>query len=55
MPVKKYQEFIPHFTLQDLVKRFWLLEKEYTGEDRIEEVTPDACVELILNSGILIP
>ena len=51
MPVKKYQEFIPHSTLQDSVKRFWILEKEYTAEDGIEEVTPDACVELILNCG----
>jgi len=51
MAVKKYQEFIPHSTLQDSVKRFWILEKEYTAEDGIEEVTPDACVELILNFG----
>src|SRR5215470_1350277 len=51
MPVKKYQEFIPHSTLHDSVKRFWILEKEYTAEDEIEEVTPDACVELILNFG----
>src|SRR5215475_9143545 len=51
MPVKKYQEFIPHSTLRDSVKRFWILEKEYTAEDGIEEVTPDACVELILNFG----
>src|SRR5215468_5058576 len=51
MPVKKYQEFIPHSTLQDSVKRFWILEKEYTAEEGIEEVTPDACVELILNFG----
>ena len=51
MPVKKYQEFIPHSTLQDSVKRFWILEKEYTAEDEIEEVTPDARVELILNFG----
>jgi AraC-like DNA-binding protein len=51
MPVIKYQEFIPHSVLQDYVKRFWILEKEYTDEDRIEEVTPDACVELILNFG----
>src|SRR5262250_2678394 len=51
MPVKKYQEFIPHSTLQDSVKRFWILEKEYGAEDEIEEVTPDACVELILNCG----
>src|SRR5215831_2529755 len=51
MPVIKYQEFIPHAVLQDYVKRFWILEKEYTTEDSVEEVTPDACVELILNFG----
>ncbi|HEY3039670.1 MAG TPA: helix-turn-helix domain-containing protein [Pyrinomonadaceae bacterium] len=51
MPVKKYQEFIPHATLQDSVKRFWILEKEYDAEDSVEEVTPDACVELIFNFG----
>jgi AraC-like DNA-binding protein len=51
MPVIKYQEFIPHTVLQDYVKRFWILEKEYTAEDSTEEVTPDACVELILNFG----
>jgi len=51
MPVKKYQEFIPHATLQDSVKRFWILEKEYTAEDEIEEVIPDPCVELIFNFG----
>src|SRR5215831_9484068 len=51
MPVKKYQEFIPHSSLQDAVKRFWILEKEYGAEDGIEEVSPDACVELILNFG----
>ncbi len=51
MPVIKYQEFIPHTVLQDHVKRFWILEKEYTAEDSIEEVIPDACIELILNFG----
>src|SRR5262245_51387151 len=51
MPVIKYQEFIPHAVLQSHVKRFWILEKEYTAEDSVEEVTPDACVELILNFG----
>src|SRR5262249_47874305 len=51
MPVKKYQEFIPHVTLQDSVKRFWVLEKEYTSDEQIEEVTPDPCVELIFNFG----
>src|SRR5262245_46035803 len=51
MPVLKYQEFIPHRVLQDYVKRFWILEKDYTAEDSVEEVIPDACVELILNFG----
>jgi hypothetical protein len=51
MPVRKYQEFIPHSTLQESVKGFWVLEKEYTTADPIEEVTPDACVELIFNFG----
>src|SRR5262249_57070117 len=51
MPVKKYQEFIPHTVLQDSVKRFWILEKEYTADDDIEEVIPDPCVELIFNFG----
>jgi AraC-like DNA-binding protein len=51
MPVIKYQEFMPHKVLQDHVKRFWILEKEYTAEDCTEEVTPDACIELILNFG----
>jgi hypothetical protein len=51
MPVIKYQEFIPHTVLQDYVKRFWTLEKEYTAEDSVEEVTPDARIELILSFG----
>ncbi len=51
MPIKKYQEFIPHAVLQDNVKRFWVLEKEYTAADDIEEVIPDPCVELIFNFG----
>jgi AraC-like DNA-binding protein len=51
MPVIKYQEFIPHTVLQNHVKRFWILEKQYTAEDSREEVLPDACIELILNFG----
>jgi AraC-like DNA-binding protein len=47
----KYQEFIPHPVLQDCVKRFWILERAYTAQESIEEVVPDACVELILNFG----
>ena len=51
MAVNRYQEFIPHAVLQTDVRRFWILEKEYTPEDNIEEVVPDACIELILNFG----
>jgi AraC-like DNA-binding protein len=34
------------------VRCFWILEKEYTADAPIEEVTPDACIELILNFGV---
>jgi AraC-like DNA-binding protein len=47
----KYKEHLPHSSLQDYVKCFWILEREYTPEDPNEEVTPDASVELILNFG----
>ena len=47
----KYQEFIPHELLQGNIKRFWILEKEYTEEDNFEEILPDACIELVLNFG----
>jgi AraC-like DNA-binding protein len=49
--VIKYQEYLPHSSLQDYVKCFWILEKEYTPENPNEEVTPDACIELIFNFG----
>jgi AraC-like DNA-binding protein len=51
MPVNRYKEFMPHTLLQDHVKRFWILEREYTPEDSLEEILPDACLELILNFG----
>lgn len=47
----KYKEHLPHSSLQDYVKCFWILEREYTPEDPNEEVMPDASVELILNFG----
>ncbi len=47
----KYKEHLPHLSLQDYVKCFWILEREYTPEDPNEDVTPDAFVELILNFG----
>ena len=47
----KYQEYEPHASLRDYVKCFWILEKEYTRDAPNEEVTPDACIELILNFG----
>jgi AraC-like DNA-binding protein len=51
MPANQYKEFMPHTVLQDHVKRFWIMEKEYTPEDSLQEVLPDACIELILNFG----
>lgn len=47
----KYKEFLPHPSLQDYVKCFWILEREYTPEDPHEDVTPDAFVELMFNFG----
>ena len=47
----KYQEYQPHASLRDYVKCIWILEKEYTADAPNEEVTPDACLELILNLG----
>lgn len=47
----RYEEHAPHSSLQDYVKCFWTLEKEYTPEEPNEEVTPDASIELILNFG----
>lgn len=47
----KYREHSPHSSLRDLVKCFWILEREYTAEDPYEDVTPDAFVELIFNFG----
>ena len=47
----KYQEHVPHSSLQDYVKCFWILEREYTPEDPNEEVIPDACIELIFTFG----
>ncbi len=47
----KFQEHLPHSSLQGYVKRFWVLEREYTPEDPFEDVIPDACIELIFNFG----
>lgn len=47
----KYKEHVPHSSLQDYVKCFWILEREYTPEDPNEEVIPDACIELIFTFG----
>ncbi len=48
----RYQEFLPHTVLQDSVKRFWMMEREYTPENPYEEVIPDACIELMFNFGV---
>lgn len=47
----KYKEILPHDSLQDYVKCFWILEREYTPDDPYETVTPDAFVELMFNFG----
>jgi AraC-like DNA-binding protein len=47
----KYKEHLPHLSLQNHVQCFWTLEREYTAEHPVEDVTPDAFIELILNFG----
>ncbi len=46
-----YREFLPHTALQDSVKRFWTLERDYSPANPTDEIVPDACVELIFNFG----
>jgi AraC-like DNA-binding protein len=48
----RYHEYTPHAVLRDCVKCLWILEKEYPPDDGDESVTPDACIELILNVGV---
>jgi AraC-like DNA-binding protein len=36
----KYKEHLPHSSLQDHVKCFWIMEREYTPELPAEDVTP---------------
>src|ERR1700738_4160759 len=47
----KYKEYLPHASLQEYVKCFWIMERDYTPADPAEDVTPDAFIELILNFG----
>jgi AraC-like DNA-binding protein len=47
----KYQEFLPHSSLQDLVHCIWILERTYGAEAPYEDVTPDGWVELVLCFG----
>ena len=46
-----YREFRPHAALHDSLKCFWVLERDYTPAHPTDELTPDACVELIFNFG----
>jgi AraC-like DNA-binding protein len=50
MPTK-YQEYLPHKLLQEYIKCFWALERDYVPGDDLEEVLPDTFVELIFNFG----
>jgi AraC-like DNA-binding protein len=45
-----YREQLPHCTLQDFVKCFWISEMSYEPGS-IQDVMPDGCVELIFNFG----
>jgi AraC-like DNA-binding protein len=47
----RYKEYLPHSSLRDHVKCFWIMEREYTPEHPAEDVTPDAFIELIVNFG----
>jgi AraC-like DNA-binding protein len=47
----KYKEHLPHPALQDHVKCFWIMEREYTSQHPAEDVTPDGFIELIVNLG----
>ena len=47
----KYKERPPHESLTDHVKCFWTMERRYTPEHPIEDVTPDAFIEMIFNFG----
>lgn len=46
-----YQEFKPHPILDESVKCFWALSREYNAEQPTEEVLPDSYYELILHFG----
>ena len=46
-----YREFRPHAALHDSVKCFWVLERDYTPMRPTDELTADACVELVFNFG----
>ena len=47
----KYKEYLPHASLREHVKCFWMMEREYTAGHPVEDVKPDAFIELILNLG----
>src|SRR6516162_4811875 len=45
-----YHESTPHSILEGRVKCFWIHEGAYSA-DRVQDITPDGCVELIFNFG----
>lgn len=53
MPAKMvvYKEFSPPEPLDEFVKCFWILQKEYGGDKRVERVLPDSYIEFILSFG----
>ncbi len=46
-----YKEYKPHESLEEHIKCFWVLEKEYNSANQCELVYPDSYFELIFNFG----
>ena len=47
----KYKEYESHNSLKDYINCFWILEKEYDFNNRIELVFPDSYIEMIFHYG----
>jgi AraC-like DNA-binding protein len=46
-----YKEYKPHESLQEDIKCFWVLEKEYDSRNQLELVYPDSYIEMIFHFG----
>src|SRR5262245_65351367 len=48
--VVTYREYEPHESLREDVRCFWVMQTEYP-DGSVQDVVPDACVELMFNFG----